>query len=76
VIARNINETFSYLTVDCNFYVACGIDGVSRVSLLGFFALAFGVIVVLCATINPGAPLFSHPKNYRNSPKTRTNHSS
>ena len=37
---------------------------------------AFGVIVVLCATINPGAPLFSHPKNYRDSPKMHTNHSS
>jgi hypothetical protein len=76
VIAINIHETFSYLTVDRDFYVARGIDDKVECPFRAIFALAFGVIVVLCATINPGAPLLSHTKKYRNSPKTGTNHSS
>ena len=41
MIPRNIHETFSYLTVDSNFYVACSINDVSRVSLSGFFCASF-----------------------------------
>ena len=41
MIARNVHETFSYLTVDRDFYVACSIDDVSRVSLSGFFCASF-----------------------------------
>ena len=66
-----MHKTFSYLTVNSDFYVACSNNDVTRVSLLCFFCASLqGVCVVVIYCKYRRAK--SHPQN--KSPKMRTNH--
>ncbi len=47
LIARKIHDTFSYLTVNCDFYVAPSSNDVSRGPVLCLFVASFGGVCVV-----------------------------